>query len=92
MDPASCDGGGSEKRAITHDGRHRQPFVGWLGEAAGSTGTAIYAWSHSSPAKALKRARRKQVYLVNNVIQLALLTLFCGPGGDPSVVGLTRSL
>lgn len=36
---------GIEKRKIVDDGRDRQAFVGRLGEVAGSTGTAIYAWS-----------------------------------------------
>jgi len=36
---------GIEKRNIVDDGKDRQAFVGRLGEVAGSTGTAMYAWS-----------------------------------------------
>jgi putative transposase len=35
---------GIEKRKMVDDCRDRQAFVGRLGEVAGSTGTAIYAW------------------------------------------------
>ena len=36
---------GIEKRKMVHDGRDREAFVDRLGQMAGSTGTAIYAWS-----------------------------------------------
>jgi putative transposase len=35
---------GIEKREMVNDGRDRQAFVDRLGEVAGSTATAIYAW------------------------------------------------
>jgi len=36
---------GIEERKMVDDRRDRQAFVGRLGEMAGSTGTALYAWS-----------------------------------------------